>query len=213
MSTLLIFIKANFIIYYYLHIGMASIMKNYIINELICMESGSNLDAISLNQRLSKFQPNNSVIIKTMSHYMQSLYIDMDEKPTPTIFDVNSSSIIELRGDFVEHLHAKDESFSSFLEDSMHDIITEETDCLLYTIWLEYEKRKKSKKKPIPKSFYFYLKEVFQDHIQYTAYGVIGNHIDDMEYKKLFFEDYQFLIDFFSVDHTDVTNDKRQLRF
>ena len=76
--------------------GMASMMKNYIINKFITMETGSSMSCIELQQIFTKYLPSNLSVVRSMPHYFKSVYIDYDGD-TPVVVDINNASIILLK--------------------------------------------------------------------------------------------------------------------
>ena len=120
-------------------VGMASMMKNYIINEFITMETGSSMSCIELQHIFAKYLPSNLSVVRSMLHYFKSVYIHYDGD-TPVIVDINNASIIEMRGQYPKELPLFNITVNTLLNQCMVDIIENETDCLLYSCWLDYVK-------------------------------------------------------------------------
>ena len=52
---------------------MASMIKNYVTNEFITMETGSSMSSISLQEKFAKYLPTDLTVVKSMPHYFKSI--------------------------------------------------------------------------------------------------------------------------------------------
>ena len=177
-----------------------------IIRSLLKRTFSSSFEGIKLHERLSKSQPLNSNVVKSMKEYLDSIYVDMS-LGVPKIFDVQCNSVIEMRGQFGKSFCLTDNNMVSLLKDCMVDIVDDQTDCLLFTLWLDYvNKLKKKRRQQTHYHFYSFISEIFQDENKYSPYLDGINEIDDELIKQAHTDDYNYLILWFSYEEIDVNN-------
>ena len=51
-------------------------IKNYVTNEFITMETGSSMSSITLQETFAKYLPTDLTVVKSMPHYFKSIYVD-----------------------------------------------------------------------------------------------------------------------------------------
>lgn len=190
---------------------MASIIKNYVINEFITMETGSSMSCISIQQIFAKYLPSELSVVRSMPHYFKSIYIDYDGD-TPVIIDINNASIIEMRGHYSSELPLYDDTVNTLLNQCIVDIIDDETDCLLYSCWLDYVKYRVKNRKQNENRFYYYLKEFFRDESQYKIYEDLEEGFEDDVQKNTYKADYNFLVTWFNIRDDDFPHPFRLTR-
>ena len=132
-------------------------IKNYVINEFITMTTASSMSSILTPQTFGKYLPFNLTVVKSMPHYFKSVYIDYIPDGSLTIIDINNSSIFEMRGQYSKELALLDVVVNILLNQCMVDVIEDETDCLLYSLWLDYDMYRTRIRKLIENRFYYYL--------------------------------------------------------
>ena len=190
---------------------MASMIKNYVINEFITMETGSSMESIGIHQIFAKFLPSELTVIRSIPHYSKSIYIDYAPDGSPTIIDINTASIIEMRGNYTKEMAFMNDSISNLLNQCMVDVIDEETDCLLYSLWQDYVKYRVKIRRPHENKFYNYLEQFFRDDTQYKIYEDLHIGIEDEYKRNNYLEDYQFLVTWFGI--VDFPHPFRQTRY
>ncbi len=160
-------------------------LKNYVMNEAIMIETSSSLKSTELNKHFEMYLPKESNVVKSMNYYLQPLYADFTDM-AHTLYDVNVHAVTEMRGDPIHHFKLTLMSFSFIINECMVDIIENETDCLLFLIWGDYVSHKKRLKKDQELLFAVYLNDLFSDQIRYSVYQVIINRIEDADHKVTF---------------------------
>ena len=190
---------------------MASMIKNYIINEFITMETGSSMSSITLQETFAKYLPTDLTVVKSMPHYFKSIYVDYNADGTPVIIDINNASIIEMRGQYSKELPLLDVVVNTLLNQCMVDIIDDETDCLLHGLWLDYERYRNRTRKQHENKFYYYIQVIFRDETQHKLYEDFIQGIVDEEKKRTYQQDYVFLVTWFSI--TEYPHPFRTTRF
>ena len=185
---------------------MASIIKNYSQSEIVVMETSSNFEGIALHEKLSKCQPRHSAVVKSMKEYLENIYVDFN-LGRPMMFDIQSNSVIEMRGLYGKSMVLYDCSMVSLLKDCMVDIVEDQTDCLLFTLWLDYlNKLKRKRKQQSDYHFYDFIGEIFSVENLHVPYLDGINEIDDEDIKQAHTADYNYLVLWFSYERTDITN-------
>ena len=181
---------------------MASMLKNYVMNEVIMIETASSLTSDELNQHFQMYLPKDTYVIKSMNYYLKPLYADFKDM-AHTLYDVDVHAVTELRGDIIHHYKLTLKSFSFLINECMVDIIENETDCLLLLIWGDYVSHKRRLNRDHEQLFAVFLNDVFSDQIRYSVYQVIINRIEDADIKVTFQTDFDFIVSYFSVppDH------------
>ena len=71
---------------------MASMLKNYVMNEVIMMETASSLTSIELNQHFQMYLPKETYVVKSMNYYLKPLYADFNDM-AHTLYDVNVHAV------------------------------------------------------------------------------------------------------------------------
>ena len=149
---------------------MASIIKNYSQSEIVVMETSFNFEGIALHEKLSKCQPRYSTVVKSMKEYLDNIYVDFN-LGRPMMFDIQSNSVIEMRGQYGKSMVLYDRSMVSLLKDCMVDIVEDQTDCLLFTLWLDYlNKLKRKRKQQSDYHFYDFIGEIFSVENLYVPF-------------------------------------------
>jgi len=181
---------------------MASMLKNYVMNEGIMMETASCLKSVELNHHFQMYLPKESIVVKSMNFYLKPLYADFKDM-AHTLYDINVHAVTELRGYIIHHYKLTFKSFNFLINECMVDIIENETDCLLLLLWKDYVSHKRRLKRDHEQLFAGYLNDVFSDQIRYSVYQVLINRIEDAELKVIFQNDFDFIVSYFSVppDH------------
>ena len=112
---------------------MASMLKNYIMNEMITMETSSSLTSIKLNQNFHMYLPRDSFVVKSINYYLKALYADRRGDST-VLCDVNVHVVIEMRGELAQRVPLLLRRFECLTNECMVEIIESETDCLLLVL-------------------------------------------------------------------------------
>ena len=123
------------------------------------------------------------------------------------MFAIQSNSVIEMRGQYGKSMVLYDCSMVSLLKDCMVDIVEDQTDCLLFTVWLDYlNKLKRKRKQQSDYHFYNFIGEIFSVENLHVPYLDGINEIDDEDIKQAHTADYNYLVLWFSYERTDITN-------
>ena len=79
--------------------AMASILKNYTQHEQMTANLSYSLKNMDMLRRIAKFQPQGMEVSQDTTSYLDALQVDFSEGGMPTLYDVPSCSITELRDD------------------------------------------------------------------------------------------------------------------
>ena len=171
-------------------------LKNYVMNEVITMETSSSLSAIKLNQHFHMYLPRDSFVTKSINYYVKALYADRKGDST-VLCDVNVHAVIEMRGELTDRVPLYLRGFEYIMDECMVEIIESETDCLLLVLWNEYEKIRRRGQQQL--SFSKWMGDIFTDRIRHSIYQVLINGIEDVTLKETFQSDYDFIVSYFAV--------------
>ena len=81
-----------------LHLGMASIIKNYTEHEQFTMNFSTSFKNLEMMRGIGEYVSPEVSVLNGLVNYMRNIHIDFDEG-IPHIYDVPHCAIIELRGD------------------------------------------------------------------------------------------------------------------
>ncbi len=99
-------------------LGIASIIKNYCTHETSVLNMMLQLDNFIKLKDIGMYQPIDKSTIFDTTRYLQSIHIDYDND-IPTIYDVPSCPIIELRG-HPNRVHLQSEAFNIYVTRLYH---------------------------------------------------------------------------------------------
>jgi hypothetical protein len=175
--------------------GFASIIKNYMEKESIFFESALSLTEIENIKNLNKFFPRNSLGMKSLSSYLQPLYVDSDDEKI-IIYDIPNSNVVQLNGEMKTYKLNKI-LFAYILHDAMTYPNASAPDNsllkMLYNDWLGGKGVKK------PENFLNFLSVSMNSKSTLTTKSIYIkylNYIDtitDENVKNQFIEDVGFL--------------------
>ena len=113
-----------------LHIGLSSVLKNYVEHEKIIMQMSLTTRDIDSIAVMNSCQPSN-MKNKSMDHFLRNLYYDNGDETgkSPLLYETSSSGLTELRG-LVHHQVISIEDFNTLLFTAASDIC-EENDCVI----------------------------------------------------------------------------------
>jgi hypothetical protein len=77
--------------------AMPSILKNYVDHEQATMHLSLSIQNIEMLRSVGQYQPSEFKVIKDMTGYLHAMHVDYDNDGVPTLYDIPSCSIIELR--------------------------------------------------------------------------------------------------------------------
>ena len=181
--------------------SMASIMKNYMQIESIFLETALNLEERYEVQNIQKFLPKELKAMKNINSYLQKIHIDIDDKNSAEIIDIDSSNILHLYGERkLEKLNIL--LFSYILHNTMeYPAVTAPEDSLLKRLFDEWKSGNGSKK---PEGFFNFLKKSFNkytpmtNHSVYSRYNKLILNMSDLMMQDKFRDDFEFLAKCFS---------------
>lgn len=108
---------------------MASIIKNYSEHEQTTFFMATSLDNMDCLRSICKYQPKGAAIMKDVGEHLHGIHLDYDDD-VPTMYDVLSSNVIELRGNPKVQTISK-KQLSDLLGDVSDEAYHEKPDSLL----------------------------------------------------------------------------------
>jgi hypothetical protein len=165
----------------------ASIIKNYSKHEQMTAHLSYSLQNMTMLRRVAKYQPAEYQVSQETTSYLRSLHVDYEEDGTPTLYDVPSSSIIELRGQ-ESMLEISHKFMNHLLTNAVGEVVDHS---LLAYLYKEFERFSKMKTFKLKDRFLNYLESIFEDpqqllRIQHDIIDSVGPSNDyDMESIKL----------------------------
>jgi hypothetical protein len=175
--------------------GFASIIKNYMEKESIFFESALEFTEIENIQNFTKFLPQNSLGMKSLSSYLQPLYVDYDDEEI-IIYDIPNSNVVQLNGEIKTYKLNK-LLFAYIIHDAMtYPNASAPDNSLLKMLYNDWLKGKGVKK---PENFLNFLsvsmnsKRFSTTNSIYIKYLNYIDTITDENIKNQFIEDLRFL--------------------
>ena len=184
--------------------GLQSILKNYMEHEQLHTDISLSLTNMAMIKTLGKYQVQGSNIGRDFTSYLSDLHIDYDNeesKEDPVIYDIAVSNIIELR-DYTKVVNMDMYEFGKILQDAVTHI---PEDCVLYVLWVNYNKHIAKKHVKVYQSFIFYLKDIILDNEHRLAIKEqISTIVDGMDEETTgrYWTDLMDIHDFFTNQET-----------
>ena len=164
---------------------MPSIVKNYAEHESIEMEMLLSIPMVDKLTEMAKYQPSNCAP-KHLDSLLKNIYVDMEpqgpdvENVDPILYEIDTSSIIELNGDSFPYSMSIDH-FNLLLYTVAADVDDKTT--LLYKLNSQYRTFQHRHPRTFVKDFCGFIMFMFNDHLDDVISGHDGDNIfmDDVK--------------------------------
>ena len=189
--------------------GFASIMKNYMLKEAIFLETALDVAHVEYINNLQKFLPRDVKSMKNLNSYVNRIHVDISDLPDglklTEMYDIENCNVMHLRGE------TRSDKFNTVLFSYLicnameYPDITAPDDSLLKRVYDEWNRGSGSKR---CEAFLLFLKKSFDKYKTmdnqslYIRYTNIIRQLKDQEKKQKFQDDFNFLVECFSMHDT-----------
>ena len=140
-------------------VACASIIKNYAEHEMITASLAYSIQNMEMVRNIAKFLPHESDVSQDTSGYLHALHVDYEDDGTPTLYDIPSCNLMELRGDFTDY-KLSNAKFNQLLTRAVEDV---DKHSMLALLRKDYDSFCKQHPRRFLRNFVGFLNDLFSD--------------------------------------------------